>query len=529
MWWELHIYGTIPYPCTTIMPSTTTTMTALPSTIDVLATPCTRAVRFDTKCVLIPDTQRSKRPKMVTKSYSLPLWKKRSPDSDLFPTTGTTTATTTEDTHLTFKVPVLRYPKSLYTRLFLTPANSFSSKPRSQSHGRGAPHPTHPLPSCLVNSDSPSPITPHRQPTRSPSLPLPPRPSPTTVPLRACCTDCVLATEESLKVGPLWQEKFSRGARRKRSASFDTASACTPRPHAHSRAGSGASFPEPFTLTVDEVDKRRRSQEYTSSEDGQRLHAHDASTSSTSSTSASISTCATSSRKSPIPEEDEDQLFPLPSPRRSPTASPNTSPNASPIPTPNTSTASLTTPFFRQRACKAAACASASRDSLPVSAFDEGGSAGCGGNKRLVGKYVHELPTPDPSPPVPAPTRVPASLASPSLNPHSPVLLHHSLSLPRAPSPPVRPIVILPAPTQRNSNIHATPSRPHLSLDLDLAATTFAAHMASTACTPPIAPTPPSSPPALKKRPSFGPGTLLKAGAGVLKGVGSMSVAMGGV
>jgi hypothetical protein len=37
-----------------------------------------RLVRFDDECVLIPDAvPTSRRPRIVTKSYSLPLWKRR--------------------------------------------------------------------------------------------------------------------------------------------------------------------------------------------------------------------------------------------------------------------------------------------------------------------------------------------------------------------------------------------------------------------------------------------------------------------
>ncbi|KAJ7789814.1 hypothetical protein B0H14DRAFT_3161836 [Mycena olivaceomarginata] len=54
---------------------TTTTSTAKPA-----------RVRFDAECVLIPDLgggAGSKRPRMVTKSYSLPLWKKSSKEEDV--------------------------------------------------------------------------------------------------------------------------------------------------------------------------------------------------------------------------------------------------------------------------------------------------------------------------------------------------------------------------------------------------------------------------------------------------------------
>lgn len=40
------------------------------------------AVRFETQCVVIPDpAHRSRRPRVVTKSYALPLWKRRSSPS----------------------------------------------------------------------------------------------------------------------------------------------------------------------------------------------------------------------------------------------------------------------------------------------------------------------------------------------------------------------------------------------------------------------------------------------------------------
>ncbi len=52
-----------------------------------------------------------------------------------------------------------------------------------------------------------------------------------TVPLRACCSNCFHAAEQSLQEGDQWKEKFTRGARRLRRASVDyspsTASAST--------------------------------------------------------------------------------------------------------------------------------------------------------------------------------------------------------------------------------------------------------------------------------------------------------------
>jgi hypothetical protein len=69
---------------------------------------CTdRVVRFDNECVLIPESALgSKRPKLVTKSYSLPLWKKRSPQgangSDM-------ELDVNDESHVVIKVLVPRY------------------------------------------------------------------------------------------------------------------------------------------------------------------------------------------------------------------------------------------------------------------------------------------------------------------------------------------------------------------------------------------------------------------------------------
>jgi len=79
-----------------------------------------------------------------------------------------------------------------------------------------------PLPPCLVHREpSAVPYTPRPKPNRRPSLTLPPTQPIATVSLRTCCADCVHITEECLKEQELWQEKFTRGARRRRSASLD--------------------------------------------------------------------------------------------------------------------------------------------------------------------------------------------------------------------------------------------------------------------------------------------------------------------
>ncbi|KAJ7474105.1 hypothetical protein FB451DRAFT_284429 [Mycena latifolia] len=58
------------------MSSSNTSHTTLATpTTPTTSAPTTR-VRFDAECVLIPDVPFAKRPRMLTKSYSLPLWRK---------------------------------------------------------------------------------------------------------------------------------------------------------------------------------------------------------------------------------------------------------------------------------------------------------------------------------------------------------------------------------------------------------------------------------------------------------------------
>lgn len=196
------------------------------------------------------------------------------------------------------------------------------------------------LVSCLVQHDGPSsPIPPSptagfnrpRIPRRRASLPTPPRVDVVTIPLRPCCVGCETVWEESQKEGDQWKEKFTRGARRRRSLSSDT------RPVLHHRHGSldsthSFTHPPVLTIKVDEVDKRRSSGESrpfivepTSPidlpSDKERRHASDSSVPSSLTTVGRVRT--------PIPEDDEDQLFPLPLNRRSPSASPTPSPSGS--------------------------------------------------------------------------------------------------------------------------------------------------------------------------------------------------------
>lgn len=307
-----------------------------------------RVVRFESECVLIPEITTK-----LSRSYSLPLWKKKLNQSSDSVTELSLPASPSTDTHVVLKVPIPRF---------------ISKTSRSPTRGRASNSPPmlKPLASCLVHrSPSLSPTLPHKSVRRT-SLPISTEKrkdgTAVTVPLRDCCPDCQPITEESFMEGEQWTEKFSRGARRRRSYSLDSPGAST-----RYNESSGLS------LTVDEVDKRRKSTDYTDENltlFNQRQISPTRVTASTSrSPSKEFSSISSPSelstgdypscvKSSPIQEEDEDQLFPLPSPRRSPASSkapsPATSPKPSPSPSPNVSSTCLSPSSY----------ASVSKDSL---------------------------------------------------------------------------------------------------------------------------------------------------------------------
>ncbi|KAG6330060.1 hypothetical protein ID866_9028, partial [Astraeus odoratus] len=366
---------------------------------DALGKVC--AVRFDTQCVVIPDSipPPSRKARFVTKTYTVPLWKRRgsvsrSPDpSDIPPPP--------EDGHVILKVPLPR----LQTKL--------QSTPRSVDSPPLIPCLVHRSPSGRQNGSSRSPITERRTPSRSPV-------SPTqaehliTVPLRPCCEECEAITDEARLQGDAWTVHFSRAAHYRRSLSVDS------QPRTITVAGSAAaasygSLARGIQITVDEVDKRRKSIEGTSlSSSPEPTHrsshvipvdeSQNSGGTSPSDTCLSLSPTMVQLVLSGIPEEmggdnkdrhssimaqlvtnglpeenggddegqlspaklpqlvtngiavekgdeEEDQLFPLPSPKRTPPASPEPSPVAStsslqanhppPRPSPAASTPSL--------------------------------------------------------------------------------------------------------------------------------------------------------------------------------------------
>ena len=194
-------------------------------------------------------------------------------------------------------------------------------------------------------SQSSAATSPHVNHTRRTSLPPPSptisRENVTTIPLRSCCADCVPITEECIKEGEAWREKFSRAARRKRSASLDSGM---------SEEGKGSGFLA--AVNVDEVDKIRKVDHFHSHSHPHKSRARDIKPDSPPAnlevnishpapvalkdrlhhSPSSLNAQELAPNPSPIPEleeDEDDQLFPLPSPRRTPTASPVPSPSAS--------------------------------------------------------------------------------------------------------------------------------------------------------------------------------------------------------
>lgn len=77
----------------------------------------TRIVHFDNECVIIPEPERRRNlPKLVTKSYSLPLWKRRVSPSPVVPATEldalAASAETAAEGHVVVKLPLPRYVAS---------------------------------------------------------------------------------------------------------------------------------------------------------------------------------------------------------------------------------------------------------------------------------------------------------------------------------------------------------------------------------------------------------------------------------
>ncbi|KAI6153087.1 hypothetical protein BKA82DRAFT_4085884 [Pisolithus tinctorius] len=243
------------------------------------------SVRFDSH-------PRSRRPRLVTKTYSVPLWKRRgSTSGSSDPDSSRQPACPEVDKHVVLKLSLPR----LQTRM-QSPTRCTDSMP---------------LTPCLVHRS-------RRTRSKSPTSPM--RTDLITVPLRPCCAACQEVTDAARSQGDTWTERFSPAAYYRRCHSTDS------QPRTITVAGSAASafygsLARDIPISVDEVDKRRRSI------DGASI----ASSNVPGDTSASVekplpvapdspSSAHGRPRLSPIriseevdDNDEEDQLFPLPS------------------------------------------------------------------------------------------------------------------------------------------------------------------------------------------------------------------------
>ncbi|KAI0665336.1 hypothetical protein C8Q78DRAFT_1073019 [Trametes maxima] len=204
-------------------------LTTASASSDSVDSPLSPRVRFDHKCVLIPDPLPASRlPRLG------PLLLSDSEDDPF-------------DDHVVFKVSV----------------PSLSIKPRSPSRGDAAHRP---LVSCLVHHDHPS-HSPHPSCFSSPSprvgrprctyLPQPVQPQVMTVPLRACCAQCYPSIDSCIKAGDHYQVHFSKGAARRRKSVSDAHAPHPSRSIRHCLRDAMPGFDA--IVAVDKIDRRRRS------------------------------------------------------------------------------------------------------------------------------------------------------------------------------------------------------------------------------------------------------------------------------
>jgi hypothetical protein len=164
----------------------------------IVATPLSSPesrVRFDDECTLIPDPQpRSRMPRLLVKPFTFK--RRHSQDS---------------------------YSHSLtsphHCHAPLSPTGTFPRPALSRKSSLNEGLPCSPPPIHRQASLPPIPTTSARP--RAPSLPPLQRSERVTIPLRPCCSNCFSATERAVLMGENWTEKFTRAARRRRSASTD--------------------------------------------------------------------------------------------------------------------------------------------------------------------------------------------------------------------------------------------------------------------------------------------------------------------
>ncbi|KAF8491269.1 hypothetical protein JB92DRAFT_2835642 [Gautieria morchelliformis] len=307
------------------------------------------SVRFEDTCVLIPPSGPAKsplRPRIITKSYSLPLWKTSSskrnanPQSPVSPVASQAPNTEAERKAFSLTVSVPRPRRSS-----IPPSSPCLSKRHGslpQSPGSSTPSSTVSFPTVTAPIP-PSPTLHH--------VPSFPRIQPAslkqadTVPLRPCCEACHSCVDAALAQGEGWSARWSRGAVRRYSEGehvhlhaphppvFGVTRVWTPKTEG---ADADGDMPLQDALTIDEVDVKRRSGDYSQAILNNH-HVPPPATDDAESDDEDVSEKTTAAPLIPLyhaailKEEDEDLLFPLPSPRRTPNHSPNLTPTGSQV------------------------------------------------------------------------------------------------------------------------------------------------------------------------------------------------------
>ncbi|KAF8272400.1 hypothetical protein EI94DRAFT_1718548 [Lactarius quietus] len=121
-------------------------------------------------------------------------------------------------------IPDLHPPRSRMPRLLVKPF-TFKRRHSQDSYSLTSPHHCHPPASPTATFPRPAAhhflLRPSGRPSTGPLSSPTPHSERVTIPLRPCCPNCFSATERAVMMGENWTEKFTRAARRRRSASAD--------------------------------------------------------------------------------------------------------------------------------------------------------------------------------------------------------------------------------------------------------------------------------------------------------------------
>jgi len=280
---------------TSVHSSSTSTVVLTPSSPASPQSPCHR-VHFDQTCVLIPEATDPPAIRLTAKTYAIPTWARLGRPSSFH-----------EPPTITVKLPRLAGPILDVEPPLIEPS---LGKPKHRHNHCPQRLPLHP---CLRHSHSSSsgrsdsardalcspdnvspPISPKATNLRSTTFDSHSSVPVQTVPLRDCCEACLASVDKALQAD--YAEHFTKAAARRRRMSDTDLPSAVPRPLL------------PHKVKVDEAEYARFSTSLPATQAcGSR------------SAKGKILEKPASFVSPPIAiEEDENLLFPLPSPRRSP-------------------------------------------------------------------------------------------------------------------------------------------------------------------------------------------------------------------